>query len=734
MRRLIISIRFHDGRYHGSGEWPPSAARLFQALVAGVARGENLSAREAEALQWLEGLNAPVIAAPSAYAGQGFKNFVPNNDLDAVGGDPSRINEIRVGKIIRPRTFDVAVRLVYAWTFAPSADAERHAHAICEIAGNLYQLGRGIDMAWAQGAILEESNSDTWLREQGGIQWRPNGGGDGALLSCPHPGSLASLTKRFKKTRERFRTIGMGRKARQLFSQAPKPDFRQVRYNSPSTFLLFDLKKAYAFTPQPLERVVAITEKVRDQAAARLKKGLPDRAALIERIFIGHDAIEADKAQRIRITPLPSIGHAQTERSIRRVVVEVPPNCPTATSDIEWAFSGVAFDFDSETGEVPHDGAELVPADDRTMLTHYGFEHAAPTRLWRTVTPAALPERAARRRIDPRRLRDRKEQKGAAERVEEETRAVAAVVHALRHTGIAAPVETIRVQREPFAGNGARAEAFALGTRFTKERLWHVEIAFAEALRGPLIIGDGRYLGLGLLAPQRDISHDAIVFALPAEVRIAAVEGPGLVHAARRALMALARDTLGKVPRLFSGHEDDGGRAASGRHEHIFLAADDRDGDRYIDRLVVIAPWACDRSRTPDRAERQMFDAVVRKLQVLRAGRLGVINLDKPMPLADADPLTGPARVWESRTPYLATHHGARGKGIAGALICDLRAECNRRGFPVPTSVELVEFTGLPNGGGVRARARLCFGVAIHGPVLLGRDSHLGGGVFSACA
>ena len=110
--------------------------------------------------------------------------------------------------------------------------------------------------------------------------------------------------------------LEQARKSQQLFSQAPKPDFGQVPYDSPSIFPLFDIRKADAdeFAPQSPERVVALTEKIRDQAAAQLKKGLPDRAALIDRVFVGRDANEADKAQRIRITPLPSIGHPQAEQ------------------------------------------------------------------------------------------------------------------------------------------------------------------------------------------------------------------------------------------------------------------------------------------------------------------------------------------------------------------------------------------------------------------------------------
>ena len=35
-RALLVAIRFHEGRYHGAGGWPPAPARLFQALMAGA--------------------------------------------------------------------------------------------------------------------------------------------------------------------------------------------------------------------------------------------------------------------------------------------------------------------------------------------------------------------------------------------------------------------------------------------------------------------------------------------------------------------------------------------------------------------------------------------------------------------------------------------------------------------------------------------------------------------------
>lgn len=47
-----------------------------------------------------------------------------------------------------------------AWSFMTgAAEAER----VCFIATRLYQLGRGIDMAWAYGKVLDEDEADATL-------------------------------------------------------------------------------------------------------------------------------------------------------------------------------------------------------------------------------------------------------------------------------------------------------------------------------------------------------------------------------------------------------------------------------------------------------------------------------------------------------------------------------------------------------------------------------------------
>jgi CRISPR-associated protein Csb2 len=372
-RILLLTIHFHEGSYYGRPEWPPSPARLFQALVAGAASGKNLLAEDRAALAWLEQREPPVIAAPVKRDGAGFTNYVPNNDLDSVGRDPRRISEIRAGKQIKPLLFDASIGLLYAWTFN---DGEEYARRLCVIAELLYQLGRGVDMAWARGEIIDADEAEARLATHAGAIYRPGAGGGGIALASPQKGSLASLERRFVEIGNRFKGIKSSRQT-QIYSQASKARFAPVVYASPPQLFLFDLREltdSGALGRWSLARAVNLVERIRDVAAAALKSRRPDAAAIIDRIFIGRDAKEADKAERIRIVPLPSIGSPHVVSAIRRVLVEVPPNCPLPDTDIEGVFSGilVSEEVDSESGEVIE--TRLLPAEDRDMLRHYGVE------------------------------------------------------------------------------------------------------------------------------------------------------------------------------------------------------------------------------------------------------------------------------------------------------------------------------------------------------------------------
>jgi CRISPR-associated protein Csb2 len=501
---LAISVRLHEGRYHGAGEWPPAPARLFQALVAGAGLGGPLNSADRQALEWLERLDAPVVCAPRKRDGHTVTLFVPNNDLDKVGGDPRRIAEIRGDqKVFKPRLFDPTVPFVYAWRFEEGQQGNQNAPVVCKLAERLYQFGRGIDFACAWAEQIDIAALEEKLLSYPGTIHRPSLRGTGPTLKSPFAGSLKSLDGRYRAYGCRFRAERRGRAIMPVFTKPPDARFASIAYDSPPWCYTLELREHSTdrrLAVWPLAEVVRFVELLRDGAAARLRSALPHRQAEIERVLVGRKPDGSNNGpttDRIRIVPLPSIGHYHADRGIRRVFMEVPASCSLRRDDVEWAFSGLQLQAPGIAGA---SGLVVVRTTDDAegMLCHYGIGKEGYTR-WRTVTPAALPEPAARRRIDPRRMSE--EAKAGKERTEESAKAGGAVVQALRHADVRSRPEMIRVQREPFESNGERTESFSEGTRFSKHRLWHVEIEFQERIPGPLVIGDGRFLGLGILAP-----------------------------------------------------------------------------------------------------------------------------------------------------------------------------------------------------------------------------------------
>jgi len=725
-RHLLIKIHLHEPRYHGMGEWRPSPARLFQALVAGVARGAIIDDESASALEWLEKLKAPIIGLPWMRSGRRFTQFGPDNDIDSVDRDPRRADEIRSSKIIEPKHLNREVPFLYAWTFEESDGCTRNAQTICSLADRLYQFGRGVDMAWADGLVLDSDRLGATLSNYAGVIYRPTDDASGRTLACPKLGSLDSLKVRYAATRRRLRTVGVGKKAKQLFSQPPKPRFVQVAYDSPASWHLYDLLRTTpepTFGSWPLAEASGLVVLLRDLAVDRLRDAFPDRTSKIERVLVGRKADGRDNgptALRIRIIPLPSIGSHYADRQIRRVLVEVPADCPFRADDIHWAFSGLEL-VDRDTGEIVD--IVLTPATETSMLKHYAVGDRVGSRVWRSVTPLALPESASRRRIDPANLAA--EIKNGSERAEEQGRAAAAVVQALRHAAIDMRADVIRMQREPFEAKGERVEMFAKGTRFAKERLWHVEITFSEPIAGPLVLGDGRFLGLGVMAPMR--GHSGILSFVIEEGLIKTAQSTEITRALRRAVMTRVQDILGsrtKLPAFFSGHEGDGLAAKTERYPHLTFVL-----DKDVSRLLVVAPHVVDR-RVPTREEARHLTILERAMadfHELRAGAAGRFLLRPTSINMDADRLFAQSRIWESVTPYHVTRHLKR-IGAAEALSFDLRAECRRRGLPEP-QVFSTELLGV-RGVGLVGRAQLTFQVAVMGPILLGKNRHLGGGLF----
>lgn len=731
-RALLMTVRLYEGRYHGlddrrACEWPPAPARLFQALLAGAARGAAVPAGAQAALDWLQSLRPPVIAAPRGTPGQLCVSYVPNNDLDAElpksnYNYDAAVAKTRVGKRIRPTLFDAALPILYCWSFD---DDDGHAPALCAAADDVYQLGRCVDMAWAQAVVICHDDAERRILGHGGIVHRPADGGEGSRnLLYPRPGLRESLTARFKGMRTRFRVGGPARKPVRTFVQPSRPRLQRVVYGAEPQRFVFELRAPdaqIAYVAWSLSGAAELVRSARDKAAGHLRATLPELGDPIERYLIGRDAGESDKSSRVRIVPVPSVGHPDVAMSIRRLAVRVPQTCPLGPDNVAWAFSQVT--WTDEDGVIVR---ELHRVDEDRMAAR--FERRG--RHWRSVTPLALPM-ARRRRSDPDRLAVHAN--GGAERSAEKARAVAAVRHTLRHAGVGVPAAKVSVQREPFHRRGDRAERFAPGTRFPKDTLWHAAITFTDPVSGPLLLGDGRFLGLGLMCVDEEHVRRVIAFDITGGLSDDA--DPSVVaRAARRAMMARVQALMrhgDKIPTYVSGHRPDGSPAGDGTHRHVAVVA-----DLPRRRLLYVAPSELQRRgvrwRDIEAAHRETAVSL-EGMDVLRAGSAGRLTLAPTVVDPDNDPLFAPARVWESVTIYDVTRHH-RGPDAEDAIRHDIVAELDRRGWP-RLRHECIEVLAVRNGprGGLSGRLRLTFRTAQTGPLLLGRTAHKGGGLFAGC-
>ncbi len=713
MRHFALTIHLHDQRYHGAPEWPPAPARAFQALVAGVAQGRHVPERAARALKLLEEA-PPVIAVPVAQRGQRVSSFVPNNDLDTVDGDPNRVGETRVKKVTQPYLLESGASFLYAWPLSEGED-----DCLSSLADELYQFGRGVDPAWAVGEVLDDEQLEERLRRHRGTVHRPTSGDASSDLAVPTTNSFESVVHRFEAALVRLRPSGDGRTR---FVQPPKLHFAMVRYDGTPPYHLFELRSEAdpaSAAPWPTWQVTSLVEHVRDTAVDALSAALPHRKGDIERVLVGRRADGTNAGpieERVQIVPLPSIGHEQADQRVRRILVRIPSG-PLSEGDVLWALAGRPL-LDAGTGEVKETTLASASADE--MVTRY----RAAARTWRSVTPLALGS-AARRRIEPERQRE--QAKSASERQREEHDARRAVARALQQAGVEPLQVRTHVQREPFESRGTRAERFAEGTRFPKETLWHVELELDREIPGPLVLGDGRFLGLGVMAPK--VEHGA--FALTVEGGLPVdVDTTVLSRALRRAVMARVQATLGAraehdLPSYFHGHASNGEPLRSSGSTHLAFSV-----DVARSRLLVVPPHCLDRFERPLRAAELHFATLARSLvgmTELRAGSAGALSLQMST-LCPDDPLLGSSRVFRSISDYVVGRHAKRVSAVE-TVVADVRHECERRRLPRPEDVRVISVRGLA-GIGVVARIEIVFGVAAQGPLLLGKTRYLGGGLF----
>jgi CRISPR-associated protein Csb2 len=435
-------------------DWPPQPDRVFSALVAAwAARGEL--AEERAALEWLERQAPPKLAYSPAANRPAPTSFVPPNDKVLVTASPAWRSR-------QPRRF-------------PAALPENPT----------------MQMVWDAGHNAPMENLDAIARD------------------VPYVGHSASLTRcRFQRIetapeglRTARRRVYKGRLAqleaayRAKRRPAPGDAVREEPTEPP--------KSSNAFGGDWL--TLEIIEGALDvRAAAIATKALRDtlmagygRAGLaIPEWISGHQADGAPaRASHLAIAPLASVGWNHAEGTLHGLSLIPPAGRGRFQHDHDFRKAMFAMTCLGDTGEreihlaLGKAGvlklAVTLEADKASLDPRRYLRWA---HRWATATPLVLPRHLNSGTPDE-----------AAE----------LIAQACVHSGLPQPVHVVAhkhaaISGAPSArpsGGAPRWTGWRVPERLTSRTMTHAILEFAEPIQGPVLIGAGRFYGLGLCLP-----------------------------------------------------------------------------------------------------------------------------------------------------------------------------------------------------------------------------------------
>ena len=480
---LLITARFLDDRYHGlidrqgPPEWPPSPFRLFQAFLAGVARRGELDSMLGESLAWLETLDPPIIISPRSRDGQVITRFVPNNDGDK---KPNRQDRL-TAKTSRPTIMLDTPEVHYLWAIT-EGDLS-NADGVQQASIYLTSLGWGIDMAYARVQRVPEVIE---INRLPGVRWYPRPGvwRDIGMLRIPVKGSLDDLKQAHQFALSR---IEHGKPLKTV--QKPKV-FDYVFYESEERLLsrpyaVFELRNddGTRFS-YPQARLIHIAGMVRHLAIEMMKVSPPAGVDddWIEIYVAGHAHPDEQEHRQFSYLPLPSIGHAHTDPSVRRVMITAPLGDDQFLNHLAMLLAGQKLN-PTECTNLDH-----PPTLIRIRWDNVADLYTRPAARWASVTPVILP--------------------GHDDHKPDKTRKL--IEKALHQSGINQPCEFEWSAFSQFPKSLSahkydrkkRPTGYVRPDHLLSQTAVHLKLRFKENLKvpGPLIIGAGRHCGLGLFA------------------------------------------------------------------------------------------------------------------------------------------------------------------------------------------------------------------------------------------
>jgi|HubBroStandDraft_1064217.scaffolds.fasta_scaffold00196_15 CRISPR-associated protein Csb2 len=470
-------------------DWPPQPDRVFSALVASWgARGEQ--PEERRALEWLEAQPVPAVAASGGRARSAATVFVPPNDPQT-----GRVGDLAVLPATRrrqPRRFpafrpdDPIVRLIWS-SAAPEPELMA---ALNALAADTACLGHSASL----------------------VRCRFSADGAAAETASPrrqiYPGRLAELERNYRAGRR----PGAGETVRPSAPAQAEPPHSVF---SKRWLVLEYPEDADEIGPvagqMPDLRASALVAKaVRDTLMAGYKKiGL---GAEIPAVVSGHTADGAPLAEpHLAVVPLAFLGWPHADGRVLGFAL-VPPGAGELLDDdtFQRAVKAIApWQPDRARREIelagPGFALTLALAGEARRKSLAPSPYVGAAEIWATCTPIVLDRHLK-----------------AATNGERDQEIRALIARACGNIGLPeparvaigdggpaiAPSKHSAFDAAPSAYPSGRAPTWT-GWRLPKSiasrRLTHAVLEFDEAVAGPVILGAGRFVGLGLCrALERD--------------------------------------------------------------------------------------------------------------------------------------------------------------------------------------------------------------------------------------
>ena len=466
---LAIAINYLNHQVRAStynskdeeAEWPPHPDRVFMAMVAAWGQtGQDKD--EEQALRWLEQQGPPEIAAGRHHPRKSVAVYVPVND------NPKRkeLYKLLTQSRRQKRQFATAAldnpitHLIWR-----NAEPGEHLPALQRICANVTNIGHSSSLV--QTYINDHPPEPNWL---------PNTGKGSVQMRIPYAGRLNDLIATYNRGQRPEARRWQGYAA---IGKETVPDFPHSIF-SPE-LIVFEA----AGSGLDLHATSKLTTALRNLIMAKCPDPVPEWIS-------GHTPDgNPSKQTHIALIPLPFVGRQHADGRIMGIAIAIPRAIePAETGRCLAGLLGYdengepqshtifAGQWNETTLRRPEPGANRHNLTPRTWTK--------PSTTWHTVTPLTL---------------DRYYKGPDKARLEREN-----VIEQCRRIGLPRPAAVVLGQQSMLEGVPPAREFPRLPRRSDHggHGQWqhtHAAIIFAEKVRGPIIIGSGRYRGYGLCRP-----------------------------------------------------------------------------------------------------------------------------------------------------------------------------------------------------------------------------------------